>query len=137
MAFFFPEPFTVSAYSSNLSVESSLLLSRTSSTYSNKTGSISEYISNIEGFTIPIPIPFFMAWYRKAECIASLTLLFPRNEKETFDTPPLTCAPGRFSVIHFVARKKSRALVLCSSIPVATGNILGSKIISCLLKPTS
>ena len=62
--------------------------------------------------------------------MASLTLLFPLNEKETLLTPPLTLAPGKFFLIHFVALKKSIAFFLCSSIPVATGNIFGSKIIS-------
>ena len=62
--------------------------------------------------------------------MASLTLSFPRKEKETFETPPLTCAPGKFVRIHFVALKKSKALLLCSAIPVATGKILGSKMMS-------
>ena len=62
--------------------------------------------------------------------MASRTVLFPLKEKETLLTPPLTCAPGKFSLIHRVAKKKSIALLLCSSIPVATGKILGSKIMS-------
>jgi hypothetical protein len=32
-------------------------------------------------------MPAFMAWYRKAECIASRTSLFPLNANERFDTP--------------------------------------------------
>src|SRR5690606_41576987 len=88
------------------------------------------------GFTIPISIPLLMAWYRKAACMASLTGLFPLKEKLTLLTPPLTLAPGKFSLIHLVALKKSIALFLCSSIPVATGKILGSKMISLLLNFT-
>ena len=71
-----------------------------------------------------------IAWYKNAECIASLTALFPLNEKETLLTPPLTLAKGKLVLIHFVALKKSKAFSLCSSIPVATGKILGSKIMS-------
>ena len=62
--------------------------------------------------------------------MASLTVLFPLNENETLLTPPLTFTYGKFFVIHSVALKKSIAYVLCSSIPVATGNIFGSNIIS-------
>ena len=62
--------------------------------------------------------------------MASRTLSFPLNEKETLETPPLTFAPGKFSLIHFVPLKKSSAFFLCSSMPVATGKIFGSKIIS-------
>jgi cobalamin-dependent methionine synthase I len=43
-------------------------------------------------------------------------------------------AHGRLVVIQFVALKKSTAYVLCSSIPVATGKIFGSNIISSGLK---
>ena len=68
--------------------------------------------------------------------MASLIILFPRKENETLDTPPLIDAPGKFSFIHFVARKKSTELLLCSSIPVATGKIFGSKIISVGENPT-
>ena len=132
----FLSPLTVSANSSNLSVESSLRLSNTSSTRSNKSLGMLSYTSSMAGFTIPMVIPFFIAWYKKAECIASRTVLLPRKEKETLLTPPLILAPGRFSVIHFVALKKSKALLLCSSIPVATGKILGSKIMSWQGNPT-
>ena len=59
--------------------------------------------------------------------MASLTVLFPRKEKDTLLTPPLTLACGRCVRIQWVALKKSSALVRCSSIPVATGKILGSK----------
>src|SRR5574343_226796 len=69
-------------------------------------------------------------------CFPCRPFSFSRNEKETLETPPLTCVPGKFSRIHFVARKKSKALLLCSSIPVATGKIFGSKMISFFGKPT-
>ena len=81
-------------------------------------------------------IPWLIAWYKNAECIASLTALFPLKEKETLLTPPLTLAKGKLVLIHFVALKKSTAFFLCSSIPVATGKIFGSKIISSGLKLT-
>ena len=69
--------------------------------------------------------------------MASRTLLFPRKEKETLLTPPLTCAWGKFSRIQAAVLKKSTALFLCSSIPVATGKMLGSKIMSSGGKPTT
>ncbi len=75
-------------------------------------------------------MPCWIPWYRKAEWIASRTRLFPLKEKETLLTPPMICAPGKFSLIHLAALKKSRAFFLCSSIPVATGKMLGSKMIS-------
>ena len=62
--------------------------------------------------------------------MASRTALFPLNENDTLETPPLTCAPGKLVLIHLVALKKSRAFLRCSSIPVPTGKILGSKMIS-------
>jgi hypothetical protein len=40
-------------------------------------------------------MPARMAWKRKAECIASRTTSLPRNEKDRFDTPPETLAPGQ------------------------------------------
>ena len=42
--------------------------------------------------TMPMSIPAPIAWYRKAECMASRTLLLPRKLKEMFDTPPETLA---------------------------------------------
>jgi len=41
--------------------------------------------------------------------MASLTGLFPRNENETFETPPETFAWGSVSLISLVASKKSTA----------------------------
>ena len=63
--------------------------------------------------------------------MASRTWSFPLNEKDTLLTPPLTLAWGKLSLIHLVELKKSKAFKRCSSMPVATGKILGSKIISC------
>jgi len=47
-----------------------------------------------------------MAWYKKAECIASLTALFPLKEKEMLLTPPLTFALGHSDLIFRVASIK-------------------------------
>ena len=61
--------------------------------------------------------------------MASRTGLLPRKEKETLLTPPLTEMPGRVSRKIRVASKKEVALIRCSSMPVAMGKILGSKMI--------
>ncbi len=82
------------------------------------------------GFTIPIFIPALIAWNKNTECIASRTTLFPLKENDTLLTPPLTEQCGKFSRTQRVASIKSMAFNLCSSIPVATGNIFKSKIIS-------
>ena len=58
---------------------------------------------------MPMSIPARIAWYRNAECIASRTGVLPRKENEMFDTPPETCAPGRFWRIQRVASMKSTA----------------------------
>ena len=58
---------------------------------------------------MPISMPAWMAWYRNAECMASRTWLLPRKLNETFDTPPLTLAWGRFALIQRVASMKSTA----------------------------
>ena len=78
-----------------------------------------------------------MAWKRKTAWIASRTGLLPRNENDTLEMPPLTLAPGRFSLIQRVASMKSWPYVACSSMPVATANTLGSKMMSWAGKPTS
>ncbi len=75
-----------------------------------------------------------MAWNRKTECIASLTVLFPLNENERLLTPPLILQPGHSFLIIFVASMKFLAKLLCSSIPVAIAKMLGSKMISVGLK---
>jgi hypothetical protein len=36
-------------------------------------------------FTIPISKPALMAWYKNAECMASLTGSFPLKEKDIFE----------------------------------------------------
>ena len=102
-------PFTVSDRARRRSVASSRRLSNTSSTCSSSSLGMSSYTSTIPAFTIPISKPALMAWKRKALCMASLTVLFPLKEKEIFDTPPETFAPGRFSLIHLVALMKSTA----------------------------
>ena len=123
-------PTNPSAKSNKRSVASALLLRITSSTCSKRSFGISEYTSNMAGFTIPIFIPALIAWYKNTECMASRTGLFPLKLKDTLLTPPLTDTPGRFSLTHWVALIKSTAFNVCSSIPVATGNIFKSKIIS-------
>ena len=40
-----------------------------------------------------------MAWYKKTECIASLTVLLPLNEKDKLLIPPLTFDFGKFSLV--------------------------------------
>ena len=60
--------------------------------------------------------------------MASLTLLFPRNANERFDTPPEVNAPGRLVFIHLTASMKSIPYRLCSSIPVPIERILASNI---------
>ncbi len=56
---------------------------------------------------MPMSIPAAIAWYRKTAWMASRTALLPRNENDTFDTPPETSAPGRFCLIQRVASMKS------------------------------
>ena len=48
-----------------------------------------------------------MAWYRNTAWMASRTGLLPRNENDTFEMPPDTWTPGRFSLIQRVASMKS------------------------------
>ena len=62
--------------------------------------------------------------------MASRTGLFPLKEKETLLTPPLTLQCGKLALTQRVPSIKSRAFSLCSSIPVATGKILRSNMIS-------
>ena len=104
-----PAPFTFSAKATKRSVASGLRLSNTSSTKANKSFGICSYTSNMPAFTMPMSKPALMAWYKKAECMASRTTLFPLNEKEMLDTPPLTLASGRFCLIQRVASIKSTA----------------------------
>ena len=59
--------------------------------------------------TMPMSMPALMAWYRNTVWIASRTGSLPRKEKLTFDTPPLTFAPGRLALIQRVASMKSTA----------------------------
>ena len=85
---------------------------------------------------MPMSRPASIAWKRKTAWIASRTGLLPRNEKLTLEMPPETSAPGRFCLIQRVASMKSRPYVACSSMPVATANTLGSKMMSSAGKPT-
>ena len=80
--------------------------------------------------------PAAIAWYRKTAWIASRTGLLPRKQKLTLEMPPETRAPGRFSLIQRVAWMKSWPYVACSSMPVATANTFGSKMMSSGGKPT-
>ncbi|NKA88722.1 hypothetical protein GO305_02356 [Ralstonia solanacearum] len=58
---------------------------------------------------MPMSMPAPMAWYRNTVWMASRTTSLPRNENETFDTPPLTLACGNFCLIQRVASMKSTA----------------------------
>ena len=102
-------PLNWSANVTNRSVASSLRFIKTSSTCSRRSFGISSYTSTIPAFTMPISRPALIAWYKNAECIASLTRSFPRKEKLILDTPPDTLAPGRFCLIQRVALIKSTA----------------------------
>ena len=48
---------------------------------------------------MPMSSPAWIAWKRKAECMASRTVLLPLKENETFEIPPLTLTPGRVALI--------------------------------------
>ncbi len=52
---------------------------------------------------MPMSMPAWMAWYRNTVWMASRTGSLPRNQNQTFLTPPLTLAPGRFCLIQRVA----------------------------------
>ena len=86
-----------------------VLLSTTSSTRSRNTGSKSSYTPTMPALTMPMSMPAAIAWYTNTVCIASRTGSLPRNEKLTFETPPLTLAPGKFCLIQRVASIKSTA----------------------------
>ena len=88
----FTVPSTVWENSNKRSVASSLRSSNTSSICSMSSLSTSAYTSNMVGFTMPMSIPCWIAWYKNDACIASRTVLFPLKEKLTFETPPLTFA---------------------------------------------
>ena len=83
--------------------------STTSSTRSRSTGSKSSYTPTMPALTMPMSIPAWIAWYKNTVCMASRTGSLPLNEKLTFDTPPLTFAPGKFCLIQRVASMKSTA----------------------------
>ena len=80
--------------------------------------------------------PLLIAWYKKDECIISLTRLFPLNANERLLIPPLVNEPLHKVFIFFIASRKLIPYFLCSSIPVATVRIFESKIMSSGLKPT-
>ena len=58
-------------------------------------------------------MPAWMPRYKKAACMASRTVLLPRNEKDTLLNSPPTWHPGRCLRIQRVASKKSSALRRC------------------------
>ena len=97
---------------------------------------MSSYMPSWPALTIPMSIPARIAWYRKTECIASRSGLLPRNENETLETPPLTSACGSDFLMPSTASMKSSAYRACSSIPVATAKMLGSKMMSSGGNPT-
>ncbi len=121
----------------NSSVALTLVFKTASSTVLRSSIGKSSYSANCPAFTIAMSSPALIAWYRNTECIASRTMLLPRKEKDTLLNPPETSAPGKLFLIHSVVSIKSIAYLLCSSMPVAIGKRLGSRIMSCGLKPTS
>ena len=54
----------------------------------------------------------------------------PRNENDRLLTPPLMRAPGQRCLMMRVASMKFFANSLCSSMPVATARMFGSKMMS-------
>ncbi len=54
-------------------------------------------------------MPALMAWYRKAEWMASRTMSLPRKEKERLLTPPLIFTPGQVALMMRVASMKLTA----------------------------
>ena len=81
-------------------------------------------------------IPALIAWYRNTQWIASRTALLPRNENDTLETPPDRCECGKRFFSSFAASMKFTALSACSSMPVAIGKMLESKMMSSGGKPT-
>ena len=69
--------------------------------------------------------------------MGSRTGLFPLNEKDRLLTPPEILEPGHESLIFLIESMKFIANRLCSSIPVATARIFGSKMISWGSNPIS
>ena len=69
----------------------------------------SSYTASWPAFTMPMSMPAWIAWYRNTEWIASRTGLLPRNENDTFDTPPEIIACGSVCLIVRVASMKSTA----------------------------
>ena len=58
---------------------------------------------------MPMSMPAWTAWKRKALCIAWRTTSLPRNENERLLTPPLILAPGHRALISRVASMKAIA----------------------------
>ena len=85
---------------------------------------------------MPMSMPALMAWNRNTECIASRTFSLPRKEKEKLETPPEIWAWGFSRRITAAASMKALPYSLCSSMPVATAKMLGSKMMSSGGKPT-
>lgn len=86
------------AYAVSRSVASGRRFSTTFSHSSSNSEGISLYTCSIDGLTMPMSIPSAIAWYRNTECIASRTLLLPRNENDRLLTPPLTFAYGQLAL---------------------------------------
>ena len=84
-------------------------LSSTSSMRSRSSSGMSWYTGRAPALTIAMSRPASMAWYRKQACIASRTALLPRNENDTFDTPPETWTCGQRCLISRVPSKNAWA----------------------------
>ena len=91
---------------------------------------MSSYTASWPALTIPMSSPARIAWKRNEACIASRTASFPRNANERFETPPETSAPGQRSFSSGIASMNAFAKPACSSIPVATARMFGSRTMS-------
>jgi len=98
-----------SAIASSRSVASGRRLSTTSSTRSRSSGSRSSTMGSAPALTMPMSMPARIAWNRNTAWIAWRTVSLPRNENDTFDTPPDTWQPGRVALMMRVASMKSTA----------------------------
>ena len=97
-----PDTFSrmVSATSSIRSVASGRRSSTRSSTRSRRSGSRSSTTGRAPALTMPMSMPAAMALTRNTAWMASRTGSLPRNENETFETPPLTSTPGSSALMR-------------------------------------
>ncbi len=70
---------------------------------------MSSMIVSAPALTMPMSMPALIAWYRNTEWIASRTVLLPRNENDTLETPPEMWQSGKRCFSSRVASMKSTA----------------------------